>query len=620
MRRSAPTGARIITAGADGAANVWSVVGDLEVSLAAHEGGVRSAAFGPDGGSIATVSIAGEARVWNPDGTPRSDARRAHRRDRVGGLQPRRHANRHGQRRHNGEDLDLDGVLQSTLSAHTEEVVSAEYSPDGEWVVTASRDGRGGLWLPDGTRRFWLFGHTGPVASASFAPDGIRIVTASDDGSAGLWSLEARHPDQMVSSLLTTRPASGQSRPAVRSAAFSPYGGRVVTIAADGTATIWDATDGLRANLGDPISGHTDRVVATDVSPDGTLVATASMDGTAKVWDLDGNLQTTLVGHGNWLRAVEFSPDGTHILTAGYDGTARVWDLEGNQRAELQMSVFLWTAKFSPDGSRIVAANSAGGAAVLDLDRNVRVDLTDFGGGVFDTAFGPDGNLIVTTNASRGGGVRLWDVNGNLVRSIDSDATSAVFSPDGTRILTANLDGTATLFGLDGDLQRTLTGHTDEVTSAQFSPDGTRIVTASDDGTGKLWGLDGTLQATLFDPSFGGIGSANNIGPFFRPSAVFSSDGTRILTGGGKIWHLSGIQLASLGPQPLVSSMSLSPDGVHAVTTNAGAGFKRNNAAQVWRVYDNDALVDAVETRLRGRVLTNDQCLLYRIQPCPSTQ
>lgn len=32
-----------------------------------------------------------------------------------------------------------------------------------------------------------------------------------------------------------------------------------------------------------------------------------------------------------------------------------------------------------------------------------------------------------------------------------------------------------------------LEGHTDRVTSAQFSPDGTRVLTASYDNTAKLW-------------------------------------------------------------------------------------------------------------------------------------
>ena len=55
---------------------------------------------------------------------------------------------------------------------------------------------------------------------------------------------------------------------------------------------------------------------------------------------------------------------------------------------------------------------------------------------------------------------------------------SAVFSPDGSRILTASSDNTARLWRSDGTFITTLSGHTDKLTSPNFSPDGTQILTA----------------------------------------------------------------------------------------------------------------------------------------------
>jgi WD40 repeat protein len=68
--------------------------------------------------------------------------------------------------------------------------------------------------------------------------------------------------------------------------------------------------------------------------------------------------------------------------------------------------------------------------------------------------------------------------------------TSAAYSPDGARIVTASEDRTARIWdAATGKEITVLRGHERErsVTSAAFSPDGARIVTASMDGTARIW-------------------------------------------------------------------------------------------------------------------------------------
>jgi WD40 repeat protein len=76
--------------------------------------------------------------------------------------------------------------------------------------------------------------------------------------------------------------------------------------------------------------------------------------------------------------------------------------------------------------------------------------------------------------------------------------SSAAFSPDGQRVLTASGDTTARVWdAASGRSLATLAGHTGWVSSAVFSPDGQRVVTASYDGTARTWyaSIEGLLAA-----------------------------------------------------------------------------------------------------------------------------
>jgi WD40 repeat protein len=67
--------------------------------------------------------------------------------------------------------------------------------------------------------------------------------------------------------------------------------------------------------------------------------------------------------------------------------------------------------------------------------------------------------------------------------------TTAEFSPDGARIVTANEDGVVRTWAADGTPERVLRGHEGLVWRASFSPDGRQVVSAGADGTVRVWSL-----------------------------------------------------------------------------------------------------------------------------------
>jgi WD40 repeat protein len=120
-----------------------------------------------------------------------------------------------------------DGGTVATLKGHRGELTTVAFSHDGRSVLTASRDGTLRIWgVPDGTERVVLRGHTGGVNSAQFSANGRYVVSASfQDRTVRLWAVQSGR--EMA--VLAGQEEEG-GRPPVSRAGFSVQGTRIVII------------------------------------------------------------------------------------------------------------------------------------------------------------------------------------------------------------------------------------------------------------------------------------------------------------------------------------------------------------------------------------------------------
>ncbi|MHA7873220.1 MAG: toll/interleukin-1 receptor domain-containing protein, partial [Hyphococcus sp.] len=110
------------------------------------------------------------------------------------------------------------------------------------------------------------------VWGADFSPDGRYAVSASRDLTARIWETPS---GAFVTSL------EGH-RSSVYDAAWHPEENIIATASSDDTIIIWDSESGDALRT---LTGHTANVNAIDFSPDGDLIASASDDGNVRLWN-----------------------------------------------------------------------------------------------------------------------------------------------------------------------------------------------------------------------------------------------------------------------------------------------------------------------------------------------
>jgi WD40 repeat protein len=268
-------GQALAAASSDGTVLVWVPSNTNQfLSLHGHSGAVNSVDFSPDGRNLLTAGDDSTARIW---------------------------------------DIELKKSV-AVLSASPDKLFYAAYSPDGKRLIVSRGDSLElEIWKVSGALISTLRGHKDHAHVTHFSPDGNYVLTASEDHTARIWNGRTGLQVGMI-------PNSG----AVNSAAYSPDGTEIVTGGDDATARTWNAFSLAPIRT---FVGHEDAVTSVAFSPDGRRVVTGSDDRSVRTWNADtGDQVGVFLGHRDSVSAVAYSPDGNHIASASRDGTARVWN------------------------------------------------------------------------------------------------------------------------------------------------------------------------------------------------------------------------------------------------------------------------------------------------------
>ncbi|QRV90754.1 general transcriptional corepressor tupA [Ceratobasidium sp. AG-Ba] len=177
---------RLVAAGSlDMLVRIWDTQsGALIERLRGHQDSVYSVAFTPDGRGLVSGSLDKSLKFWDLRqllASPRMTQPLSQ-----GGSTPSNAAHWSNGKKEGGEK---GSVCTTGFVGHKDYVLSVAVSPDGEWIVSGSKDRGVQFWDPrTAQQQLMLQGHKNSVISIDLSPAGGLLATGSGDWQARVWS------------------------------------------------------------------------------------------------------------------------------------------------------------------------------------------------------------------------------------------------------------------------------------------------------------------------------------------------------------------------------------------------------------------------------------------------
>ncbi|MCI4626281.1 MAG: WD40 repeat domain-containing protein, partial [Candidatus Magnetoovum sp. WYHC-5] len=513
---------------------------------------------------------------------------------------------------------NLHGKTQRTLRGHTDWINALCITMDGQFVLSASKDGTVRLWHVDSARCLRVFNlHSGAINSLSISAEARVFLAAMEDGTVRSWYLDwepdiKAFVDYDISADVYVKNFLKIHTPYLQN-----------TLVRRGMPE-WEAED-FNALINElkhrgfgwlRIEWVSNRLIELAKSQEQEdLERTSTFQNKIKLswehlkvgqfreaieeikyaralkgYENDSRAQEILdrlaclcirnrihsarnvrlfEDHRGAINCLAFSLDNRMLLSASADGTlilresstGRIIHVLKGHEGEVTACLFVPMAPF------VISAG---------MDKTIRMWSIKDGtcvrvfnnhvAGVRAIALGADGRFLFSGGLDKT--IRLWEVEtGNEVKvykGLKSGVSAISMSPDGSSFVYSA--GEPLVYMMDiptGERQRVFMGHMDEVKALVFSPNGKYVASCGVDRSIKIWDMETAEPNTVFE---GHDGYVNTLA--YCPDGQFllsgSSDGTL------RIWQFgsSSYFQAFEGLTGNITASAFSSDGKYVLSGN----------------------------------------------------
>jgi WD40 repeat protein len=302
-------------------------------------------------------------------------------------------------------------------------------------------------------------GNTGilEMQPVDLSPDKSKVLAIKGSRTFGLLDFvsgdsiyDFRNPDKSRAGIMLLKAMYGFDRSFMaglmtlkRDSSFSPDGRYALAANISRTATLWDIQTGKLAGQIGPLENT---ILNEAFSPDGKLLATTDSEGVSMVWNVpDGKLISTVGGKDDSNYIAAWSPNGDLIWTIAFKEDARAYDPLTGKLVRTLGDSKAWGVTYSPDGKLLLTRtiadkasfgsvwNAASGELVAKIPRNKGDEMP------YVLMIDPTGRFIVSASKKD---VKLWNLKGQLVKTLDNAVFPVKFNLDGTLLATGGKNDT----------------------------------------------------------------------------------------------------------------------------------------------------------------------------------